>query len=320
MKPIKILILLFAACAGFIYYQRYHAVMNVAKNAEKSPPSSQTPNYVGGIGRIGQQSLKNSPPRYNSLSAYYDLIKAAAEGNQEDVIKLLRGGVDVNGRDREKHTALMYASWNGQNPICELLLTAGASTSLRDKNGFNSYDYAVSRGLIDTVKLLLHYDKTPDDKHYIEQAMIMQASYAGDVSYLPAGKKRLMSVNRVTPQDHSPLHLAANAGSITLAQILLERGADANLQNQQNQTPLHWAAWANQGPMVELLLKQGAKLSSKDIAGNTPLHLAAQNNSIESARILLAKGADKQALNKRGKSPKTIAQINGYKELTALFK
>ncbi len=346
MKIGKFLILAIAATAGVIYYNRFSALSNITdgfsggsstggmeySNSENSGRNTML-GAVGGIqggdgssGGALMDMLNNKP---SSPSKTVDseairhgvaLLKASAKGDLKEVETLLGGKVKIDMRDNEKRTPLIYASWNGYNDICAKLLSAGANIRLLDKNGFSAYDYAAGRGLAETVALLLKRTQGSDDKHYQQYAKLMQAALTSDISRLPQEKGLLASINRISPEGQSPLHLAASSGYIALAEALVTHGANVNLENLQRQTPLHWAAWSNQAAIIAWFGSKGADSSLRDVAGNTALMLAAENNSTDAAKALLQLGAKKTATNKQGKTAEIIAEDKGHKELAELLR
>jgi ankyrin repeat protein len=54
------------------------------------------------------------------------------------------------------------------------------------------------------------------------------------------------------------LDLASRSGYLEIAELLLERGANANLRNGYGRTPRQEALAFGNGTMAELLLKHGA--------------------------------------------------------------
>lgn len=87
------------------------------------------------------------------------------------------------------------------------------------------------------------------------------------------------------------LHVAIRDAKLTVAQLLVELGADINLP-LRNRTPLHIAAFRKDPQFAELLLQNGADVTRKDQKGLTPLHLAVLNGFHETAAILLEWGSD----------------------------
>ncbi len=291
-----------------------------ARTAGQQPPINQiTPQDQNSL--LGSHKQRGNSPAVEDMAPDdMPLIQAAAKGDKNIVERKLSQHVKVDSRDAYRRTPLMYASWNGFDDISNRLLAAGANPEFKDRQGNNAFDYAASRGLIDSLHFLLQRTHTNDDQHYMEYAQIILATYAGDPARLPAGNGKLASVNHRIPEGQAPLHIAASNGYVALMDALIRRGANVNITNDSKQTPLHWAAWNNQAQALTLLLNQGGDLTATDIARNTPLLLAAQNNGIEAAKVLLAKGADRYAANKDGKTPSIIAEDNGFPELAKLLK
>jgi ankyrin repeat protein len=286
-----------------------------------SPNQSSTAGYGSSLGASSYSygntdfSEKPAPKIYST-----PLIKAASEGNLQEVAELLADGVSVNSRDSEGRTALIAASYLGNNEICSLLMDNSASLKPKDKDGYSALDFAAARGLVDTVKLLLKKGKQPDDYSHTGYAMAMQAAFSSAIQFMPKGKGRIPSINRISPEDKSPLHVAASGGSVDLVENLIKRGAKVNLTNKKRQTPLHAAAISNKNFVISLLLKKSAKINAADNQSNTPLMLAASENRKEAVALLLSKGADRKLRNKKGEDAVTIAGNKGFSEITEILQ
>jgi ankyrin repeat protein len=115
----------------------------------------------------------------------------------------------------------------------------------------------------------------------------------------------------------TPLHFAAAAYEIAIAEALLAKGANIRARNRRCAEPLHYAtdgspgstAWnpAAQYAIIELLLQAGADPSSEDKSGVAPLHRAVRTRSAAAVRALLANGADALRKNKSGSTPLHLA-------------
>jgi uncharacterized protein len=78
---------------------------------------------------------------------------AAAEGNLEEVARLLISGADPNLQDQQQWTPLHFAAQANSAPCVEELLRAGANPALRDSHGNTPLFRAVfaSRGSGDVI-------------------------------------------------------------------------------------------------------------------------------------------------------------------------
>lgn len=98
-----------------------------------------------------------------------------------------------------------------------------------------------------------------------------------------------------------PLHLAAEAGCVEAARMLLARGALANEKDRLDVTPLQLAAMRGRIKMAELLLEHGAQVNARNRADHyTSLHYAVINLNYNMARLLLAEGADAHCEDNQG--------------------
>ena len=104
------------------------------------------------------------------------------------------------------------------------------------------------------------------------------------------------------PDGWTPLHFAAQSGSVEVASCLLEHGAKLVSRNRIEQTPLHVAASNGHLAMVKLLLKgESGKtlLEMVDANGASPLFWAACAGQVSVVETLLAEANDKDAMLSR---------------------
>jgi ankyrin repeat protein len=100
-----------------------------------------------------------------------------------------------------------------------------------------------------------------------------------------------------TPQDESPLMMAALKGHVELAKKLVARGADVN---KTGWTPLHYAATQGQLAVMDLLLENHAYIDAESPNGTTPLMMAAHYGTPAAVKLLLDGGADPGLKNQLG--------------------
>ncbi|KFP40836.1 GA-binding protein subunit beta-2, partial [Chlamydotis macqueenii] len=105
----------------------------------------------------------------------------------------------------------------------------------------------------------------------------------------------------------SPLHLAAQYGHYSTAEVLLRAGVSRDARTKVDRTPLHMAAADGHTHIVELLIRNGADVNAKDMLKMTALHWATEHNHRDVVELLIRYGADVHAFSKFEKSAFDIA-------------
>ena len=181
---------------------------------------------------------------------------------KEVVQTLLATNLDLEARDKEGRTALLWAAAIGKELLAELLLTSRAKNNA-DINATNN------RG-----KTALHL-AAENNQEKSRAALI-----------------RLLLDHGANPHARSDggwtaLHNAAEKGYTDVGSLLLLYNADVNATTSSGMTSLHWAARNGKLGMVELLLQQeGIRRNSKDSFDQTPMLGAAENGHIEIVKLL----------------------------------
>ncbi|KAI9548429.1 GA-binding protein subunit beta-2 [Dissostichus eleginoides] len=118
----------------------------------------------------------------------------------------------------------------------------------------------------------------------------------------------------------SPLHLAAQHGHYSTADVLLRAGVSRDARTKVDRTPLHMAASEGHAVIVELLVRSGADINAKDMLKMTALHWAAQHGHHAVAETLIKHGADVHTLSKFDKTPFDISVDIQNTELMLLLQ
>jgi ankyrin repeat protein len=123
------------------------------------------------------------------------IFEAALNGQLSQLKNLIAGGFDVNTRDKDGSTALMFAAYNGHVDIIRELISKGASINLQDSNGRTALMMASSGPFPDAVKMLLDHQADPNitdrDEHY---SALMYAAAEGQLEVV-----RILLANRADP-------------------------------------------------------------------------------------------------------------------------
>jgi|GEM_PF-6764247 len=135
-----------------------------------------------------------------------------------------------------------------------------------------------------------------------------------------------IDVNCQDKCNNTPLYVAVENGNLSIAKLLIEKGAKVNAQDIDLLTPLHEASRKANIEIMQLLIEKGADINCKDCDQETPLHYAAAvNNSVpleqrlRAATILISKGADINASDDEEGTPLFYAIHAGNCDMVQLL-
>ena len=146
---------------------------------------------------------------------------------------------------------------------------------------------------------------------------VFEAASFGDLERLAALLDAEPSLAGALSADgFTALHFAAFFAQPEAAALLLARGSTAGAHGTgwMTGTPLHSAATSGSVAVARLLLDAGADPNARQSHGWTPLHSAAQNGNAALTALLLERGADPAATNDDGTSIAELAREGGDAE------
>lgn len=120
---------------------------------------------------------------------------------------------------------------------------------------------------------------------------LLDAVKAEDVGRVEAALAAGADANELDPSTMTPLHMAAARGSVDIARLLIDAGAETGT-GQGKAHPLHLAAEFDHAAVAALLLEHGAKADVRDSRSNTALLIAAKSGYADVVEVLLQAGAD----------------------------
>ena len=207
------------------------------------------------------------------LLASYFLKRNIAE-------KLLQNGADTNAVNIHGQNALHLVSQNPRHDyeksgtkLGRLLLAAGVDLNGRDNDGRIPLHLAGFYGQVDVAEALLERAATQVNATDISGHTSLHQVTLGNHDYKQFGMESWL--------------LKKHPGRvISLAQRLLESGAEINAQNKDHETPLHLASRLRLHEMARLLLEHGAKVDVMNSEGKNPLQLATGRKGKAMRRLL----------------------------------
>ena len=175
------------------------------------------------------------------------LMRAAKTGNEWQLKRLLESGADVNLKDKDGWTALMYAVRYNENLECtELLIEAGAS--VKDKNNYGSSALILAACYNNNPNVLTELLKPykSSDIEILKALVYMLSEQSISEDSLITRVKTF--VNMDVPlnsliEGKTPLMYAAQYGNSTkIFKVLMENGASATIRSTEGKTAFDYAA------------------------------------------------------------------------------
>jgi ankyrin repeat protein len=96
----------------------------------------------------------------------------------------------------------------------------------------------------------------------------------------------------VDSAGRTALDYAASFNNATMAQVLIDHGANVDFRDPLGYTPLFWAAERSNLEVMKLLIDSKATVDAFNRQGVTPLMAAAGHSQPQAVRLLIQRGAD----------------------------
>lgn len=183
---------------------------------------------------------------------------------------LLREGANVNCRDGNGRTPLLWSLLKKNNSMAKLLIV-----SRQDEIDVDLPD---SDGLTPLHVLLERSDRSEIDETVLE--LVLQIARHVNTQHKKNG--------------YTPLHLAVLRGyTDVVTTLILYKNASAAVADEHGWQPLHWASRNNHASIVRIICGSATDVDVNAVTedGNTPMMLAATYGSVELSRYLQMKGA-----------------------------
>lgn len=221
---------------------------------------------------------------------FFSFVKV---GNSTAVRAFLEAGMDPNVTDKEGRTPLMLA---GNGETIDALIAMNADVTVKDKYGMTA---------------LMHHIKLNGDGGALSQSLLEKTKDAN-------------AIDERDSQGRTALHYAAFMGHLSAATQLIEFGADIDAQADNKLTPLSMAVSSNKLSLARVLMEKGADpFGHYDKDGEFPLAIAIRNGDKDMVQLVLDHISDDRQLNywdEELKTPLDVAIEMGNPEMVDLLQ
>ncbi|KAF7968171.1 hypothetical protein HWV62_31716 [Athelia sp. TMB] len=148
---------------------------------------------------------------------------------------------------------------------------------------------------------------------------LLLASDPGSLAIAQLLLEKGADVNATGGEYGTALQAASYRGLFEIAQLLLERGANVNARGGKYCTALQAASYGEEFKIVKLLLEKGADVNATGEEHGTALQAASHRGHLEIARLLLDQGADMNASGGEYGTALQAASYRGHLEISRLL-
>ncbi|KAL5339388.1 ankyrin repeat-containing domain protein [Aspergillus crustosus] len=210
------------------------------------------------------------------------LTYAASEGDGEMVEILLKHGANIESRDNLGRSSLAIAADSitrvSPSSCYKQLLQAGADPEAANRQGKTPIWHAAVQNAQGALNVFLTRDGIdPQTATHRASELIAPVAQAGGISVLQVLRGYGADLNYKNSAGETAISasLSTSHTSMPAFQYLLREGVDVNVQDKNGFTPLHQAVHMHNPRAIKLLLEHPrTDISIKDNRGDTPFDLA----------------------------------------------
>lgn len=167
-----------------------------------------------------------------------------------------------------------------------VLLKRGFDPNTSDASGNPGLILAMKESSFKVVKVLLNHPKIKlEVRNAADESPLMLAALKGEIELCQRMIRQGADVNK---PGWAPLHYAATNGHVDVMRLLLDENAYIDTASPNNTTPLMMAAHYGTPAAVKLLLEAGADPMLRNDLGLTAIDFANRGERRESAELIAA--------------------------------
>ena len=215
------------------------------------------------------------------------LIYAVEENHPQCLNELIKAGADVNETDSEGFTALILAARKRRSRYAGLLIKAGANVDKLDWMRRGALYYSAENSDYKFMEILLKAGADVNPRYANEQFPLFA------LNSFPLPLVALKSFR--LPNNNSNNDAKRHSRHLKSLHMLIKAGADVNVRDRRNLTAMMSVAGNGYTECIRVMVKAGADVNAKTPNGTTALVYATMYGSVNCIKTLLKAGADVNA-------------------------
>ena len=242
-----------------------------------------------GRGKICRRLLELGTSKVNTADHHGTTpLQAACTNGFVGIVKdLIDYGADVNMPGYCGTVPFHDVIASGSAEIVNILFNHGAYINITEPYYYQTpLMWACQAGLTDIVKIFLYQGADVNVKDYMGWTCVHHAGMANDMLLYELFRDADAHFDELDNEGNTPLHVAAEYGSVQFANALLEGCCNPSIQNIAGNQPAHIACRDNKVEILKLICKYDEHIGRVNHAHQTPMGVALYHQSIECQRYL----------------------------------
>ncbi|KAK5644313.1 hypothetical protein RI129_005613 [Pyrocoelia pectoralis] len=223
------------------------------------------------------------------------LLYALEEAYTHSAQLLIAFGSNIYVEDPMGNNCLHYAVKVGAEELVKYLIEAGLDIHKKNIEGDDCLDLAMNKGYVDIMKLLVSQGADVHQVNRFGENCLLKAVEENN-DFVSDLLEKGVNVNQQCNRGYTPFVMALDKANTEHAKMLLANNADVSIRNRCGSN-LHYAIYQKVDIIAELL-DLGLDIDEQDDQGDTPLLLALQSEMEDTVKLLLERGASVHIRNK----------------------
>jgi ankyrin repeat protein len=277
------------------YLLSIHADVNKKDRWGHTPLVDAVSNGTKAVARLLRS--KGGELSYDEVTTSAELCELARKGSIDMLKLLVEVGADINSTDYDQRTCLHLAASEGNGPVVEYLLSAGATPNAKDRWGGTPLRDAVRHNHGHVTTTLRAMGGVLAYSEVEASAELCELARRGSLELLRQQVLNGVAVDAADYDKRTCLHLAASEGNLPICELLVGFNADINARDRWGGTPLRDAAREGHAAVARSLHARGGELGLDAVETSGMLCELTRKGSLDLLKLLVECGASVAAVS-----------------------